>query len=166
MRYFVSLIIIGLFVVSSFAQDTSTFLRVERVSIYSTTFDMVNETSKGPKLSDYKFTPPTESELEDRKFSSIDTQIKNNQHLSVSFSNLSGKNIKSVSFVLLLSENGKKYFEKKVKDKPRITKIGSLYNTFYISEGFFSTKKLSNPNLKKEIIIRGIEFTDGTKLKF
>lgn len=182
MRYFVSLIIIGLLVVSSFAQDSDKYLKVERVFISGKSFKMMQDSNKmmaiggddvpinrNSSIRDYRTTrqiQPNESQLEDRQHNNYDferaAKADDNQSILVIFNNLSGKEIKSVAFQILFTENGKKYFERNIKDKPRFNNN----SRFSLSERFFSTKNLSKQNVEKEIIIKGIEFTDGTKLKF
>ena len=182
MKYCFSLLLIALFVISAFAQDSSKYLKVEKIFFSGKAFQMMKDSTKITEIGgdsvqinksiSYRDSTttrqivPTESQLEDRQHNNLDfertAKVADNQYLSFSFINLSGKEIKSISFQFRLTENGKKFFERNIKATPHLM----LNGNFYVSEKFFSTKDLSNQKSIKEIIIKSIQFTDGTKLSF
>ena len=182
MKCCLGVLLISLLAVSVFAQESSKYLQVERLMISGYAFKMLKDSTKieqigGDSVSLNKVNqsrdssttrqiPPTQSQLEDRQHNNYDfereAKAPNNQYISLVLENLCDKEIKSVSFQLHLSQNGKKYFERNFRIKRRVMPGDNLY----FRERFFSDKDLSKPNIEKEIIIKNIEFADGTKLKF
>lgn len=182
MRFVFSVLLFALLAVSALAQDSSKFLKVEGINFYGNDFSMMKNSAKTNEIGGDSTSPsktpayrdstttkqisPTESQLEDRNFNNYSSEtsakVSDNQNLSVLFTNLSGKEIKSVTFLFRLSQNGKKVLDRNVKGKPRLLPDGK----FYLSERFFSAKNFAKLNAEKEVFIKRIEFADGTKLKF
>lgn len=182
MRFLLSVALFALLAVSAFAQDSSKYLKVDNINFYGNDFSMMKNSAKTNEIGGDSTSPnkspafrdstttkqisPTESQLEDRNFNNYSSEtsakVSNNQYLSVRFTNLSGKAVKSVTFLFRLSQNGKKVLEKNVKGTPRLLPDGK----FYLSENYFSSKNFAKLNAEKEVFIKRIEFADGTKLKF
>lgn len=162
MKYFVSLVFVLLFSISGFAQGSNKYLQILDIHIYS----QLNQSPASSQNNEFPIRrePPTEAELENVKFVTSRSPISDNQSISVLFMNLGDKDIKSVTFLLRITNKGKKVIQEECKSKAR----WQLNGRFFVSDRFFSNKDLSdnNPNLNREIIIKRIEFVDGTKLKF
>ena len=181
MRFVLGILFFALLTVSAFAQDSSKYLKVEKIYLSGKTFQMMNNSSKFEQIGGDSLAmdsvnrfrdstttrqlPQRESQLEDRQFNNYDferaAKAVDNQYIIVAFNNLSGKEIKSVTFQMRLTLKNKSFFERNFKLKPRQTRN----DAFYVRENFFSTTDLFKPNSEKEIIIKNIEFADGTKLK-
>jgi hypothetical protein len=182
MKLIFGLLFILAFVFPTLAQNSNSYLKIEQTIVSGKVFNMLQNPlgveeiggDKQPIYNNYrdskttKQIPPTESQLEDRQYSNLafETQARtsNNQYISVSFENLSGKKIKSVSINFILKENGKNVFQRKIDSQARLLPNGKIY----VSESFFSSKNIGelSKNAEKEIIIENISFADGTKVKF
>lgn len=179
MRFSLSMLFVAFLALSAIAQESSKYLKVERVDISGKAFQMLktpaNNTEVGgdslpiDRVSRFRDSttsrhiPPTESQLEDRQFRNYNLErIADNHYISINFSNLTDKEVKWISFQLHVSEKGKSVYKGNFKLKPRSPSGRRLF----ARESFFSVDNLSKPDSKKEIIIKRIEFADGTKLKF
>lgn len=182
MRFVLSVLFFAFLTVSAFGQESGKYLKVERIYLSGKTFQMMNNSSKLEQIggdsvamdsinrsrdsTTTRQLPQRESQLEDRQFNNYDferaAKTVDNQYINVSFHNLSGKEVKSVTFQMRLTLKGKSFFERNFKVKALQMQNGD----FYVRDSFFSTTDLFKPNSEKEIVIKNIEFADGTKLKF
>lgn len=100
----------------------------------------------------------------------IDNSIRSNSEnqprgsLSIMFKNLTQKKIRSVSFIFRATLDGKKFFERNVKNKSGRSKD----SYFIINESFLSVlnQSVKHPKLVREVIIKQVVFEDGQKIKF